>query len=166
MNRCLSERVMLRIYTQEGTLAERGHLRVCADCAERYDAFEEDLQTIGAVLEAPPVAEVRHPLLSWRVRWLSAATAGLAMAAVVASVVWLRPPAPVQVAARSGNVTAFADDVSAALFASTEGDVTPRLAAEAPYLEAALEAGWPCTQARFLRGDCNDQLSALLIEEE
>jgi hypothetical protein len=166
MNQCLSERTMLRIYTHDGTAVERWHLRMCADCAERYDEFEEDLQTIGAVLEAPPVAEVRHRLLSWRMRWLSAATAGVAVAALVWSVAWLRPQPPLQLASRSGSVTAFADDVSAALFATTDADATPRLAEDAPYLEAALEAGRPCTQARFLSGDCNDQLSALLIEEE
>jgi hypothetical protein len=166
MNQCLNERSMVRILTHDGTAVERWHLRLCADCAERYDELEEDLQTIGAVLEAPPVAEVRHRLLSWRMRWLAAATAGVAVAALALSVIWLRPQTPTQLALRSGSVTAFADDVSTALFATTDADAAPRFSEEAPYLEAALEAGWPCTQARFLTGDCNDQLSALLIEEE
>src|ERR1019366_2231917 len=46
MNRCLSERALLRAHMAEATGAEHAHLRLCADCAERFDALVEDLHAI------------------------------------------------------------------------------------------------------------------------
>ncbi len=166
MNRCLSERAMLRVYLEEGTAAERSHLRLCAACAQSYDAFVDDLQVIGDVLAntpPPPRAASRAPGVHFG--WVPA-TVMAALLAVVASVVLLHRSAPEQIAARSPNVSAFAADVSAALFASPgAGDILPA-DFETSYLDAALEAGVACTQERYFNGECADQLSALFLESE
>ena len=54
MKRCLSERALVRLYLREGTATQQFHLRMCADCAERYEQLVGDLDTISQVLEAPP----------------------------------------------------------------------------------------------------------------
>ena len=165
MNRCPNEYALVRIYTHEGTAAEQSHLRFCADCAERYDLLVEDLATIGQALDAPPAAELRERA-PWRMRWVPAAAACVALLAVAFGLARLREPSRMQVASRTASSSAFAADLSAALFASSEVDALPQLAAETPYLEAALDAGRPCTQDGFLSGECSDQLSALLSEGE
>jgi len=163
MTRCLNESALLRLHMRESVAAERSHLRLCADCAERYERLVEDLETIGRVLEAAPPALERREARAWRAGWLPvAAAACAAVLVVVAGGVWRRGPAPV--AARAGNMSAFADDLSAALFASADPSALLPLAADAPYVTAALQAGQPCTQERFFTGECNDQVSALLIE--
>ncbi len=166
MNRCLSERALLRVCMREGTAAEHSHLRRCADCAERQDQFAEDLETIERALAVAPlhVAKVRR--LAWRpAAWMSAAVACAALGVLVLGVAWLRPSPPVQVEQASA-VSTFAADLSAALFPMNDTGATLQLAAEAPYLEAALEMGQPCTQERFFAGECDDQLSPGLIETD
>ncbi len=61
-------------------------------------------------------------------------------------------------------MSAFAADVSEAVFATAGAGDVVQLAQETPYVRAALEADWPCTQDQFLGGECTDQLSALLFE--
>jgi len=56
MNRCLSERALFDITAGEGSAAQHAHLRLCPDCAERYDEFTDDLQAISGVLIHPPLA--------------------------------------------------------------------------------------------------------------
>jgi hypothetical protein len=163
MNRCLGERALLRNYLHEGTAAEQSHLRQCADCAERYELLTEDLETIDQALDAPPLAA--EPRRAWPLRWVPAAAVGMAVVALLLGVAWLRRPAPV--AAHPTGLAVFVADVSDALFATGEANALPQIAAaETSYLDAALDAGHPCTRERFLAGDCSDQLSALLIDSE
>jgi len=166
MSRCLNEAALLRIHTRESVADERSHLRLCADCAERYKLLVQDLETIGRVLEAPPLgAENRRRSPSWRLQWMPVATAACAaLLVMVVGVAWLQRRVPVQVAARPSGVSAFADDLSAALFAGADTNTLPQLGGDAPYVEAALQAGQPCTQERFFTGECNDQVSALLMD--
>jgi hypothetical protein len=141
-------------------------LRLCADCAQRYEQFVEDLDTIGLVLATPPpasaVARVWWPR---QTQLMAAATACTLLVAVALGVAWLRQPSRVDAATPRHNTEAFAADLSDALFASDITGVSS-VAAEAPYLEAALDAGQPCSGDRFLAGECNDALSAYLIEDD
>jgi hypothetical protein len=165
MNHCLSERMLFRIYLHERLGTERAHLRLCADCAERYDDLTEDLETISRVLEAPPPASKIRGVSPWW-RWVGVATACTALIALVVGVTQPRDEAGIEVAAGTSAVSAFAADLSAALFATSGTHARRQFAEEAPYLTAALEAGEPCTRDRFLTGECNDQLSALLMDSD
>jgi hypothetical protein len=170
MKRCLSERALLRVYSRDGTAAEREHLQLCPDCAERYDALAEDLSLLQRTLEEPePAAAGHHVSFPFRLGWVPVAAAAAALLALIVGVQWLRQPmsGTVQVASRSSNVSAFAADVSAALFANNDARTTVALASnDAPYLQAALDAGSPCTRDRYLNGECDDQLSALILESD
>ena len=89
MNRCLNERALLRMYTHESTAAERSHLRLCADCAERYDLFTEELEAIGHVLQSPPRLAI-EPRRLWSIQmpWVPATAGCLALLALVLGVAW------------------------------------------------------------------------------
>jgi hypothetical protein len=165
MKRCLSERALVRLYVHEGTATQQFHLRMCADCAKRYEQLVGDLDTIGQVLEAPPAAKIgRAPL--WGLRWMPAAITCAALAVLILDAAWLRRSSPVEVAERASSASAFAADLSDALFGSSEVSTSPAAGPEAPYLEAALEAGQPCTRDRLLTGECSDEVSAFLAEGE
>ena len=116
------------------------------------------------LLDAPPLAAESRRRSPWQLQWVPiAATACAALLVVVVGVAWLQRSVPVQVAAHSSSVSAFADDLSDALFASADANAL-QWAADAPDVAAALQAGQPCTQERFFTGECNDQVSALLID--
>ena len=169
MKRCLSERALLQVHNRDGTAVQKEHLRLCADCVERYDQLVEDLEVLHHVLEAaPPPVEVRRAGV-FSIGWVPVTAAAVALLAIVVSVRLLREPAtpPVQVASRSTAVSAFAADVSAALFADSAPTTTVAFATtDAPYLQAALDVGSPCTRDRYFGGECDDQLSALILEGE
>ncbi len=166
MKQCLSERALVRLYLREGTATQQFHLRMCADCAERYEQLVGDLDAIGQVLKAPPpVGEIGRASL-WRLRWAPAAVACVLLVVLVLDAVWLRPSSPVEVAVRTSSVSAFATDLSDALFGPSDANAIPPVAVEASYLEAALEAGQPCTRERLLTGECSDEVSAFLTEGE
>ena len=167
MNRCLRERALLGISAGEGTTAQHAHLRVCADCAERYDALTDDLKAISDVLvQVPPAAIAPRHVPEMLLRWVPVAAAAAMLLAVGLAVTQLQAPVPVQVATRSGNVPAFAADVSAAVFAGDDDSATIQIASDAPYLRAALEAGLPCAQVGVFEGECDDQISALAFESD
>jgi len=170
MKRCLSERALFRVRSQDGTAAEREHLQVCPDCAQRYDALDEDLSLLQRVLEErEPAAAVQHLSPRLRLGWMTLAAAAAAVLALVVSVPLLHQPtpAPVQTAVRHSSVSAFAADVSAALFANNDATTAVALATtDAPYLQAALDAGAPCTRERYFNGECDDQLSALILDSD
>jgi len=165
MNRCLNERALVRMLSREETAAERCHVRLCADCAERYDELVEDLDKIGQTLVAVPPGVVRRmPMV--RVPWLPAAIACATVLAVVLDVAWVRRSSPLRLATRTSNIAAFTSDLSDALFATSDGNIVAQLPGDTPYLDAALEAGRPCSSEQFLAGECNDEVSAWLVEEE
>ena len=168
MNECLNERTLLQVYAHDGTVAERQHLRLCADCAERYEKLAEDLDTLCHILAAPPSRRAVPRANPLRIGWVPVAAAAVALLAVVVGVPWLRQeaPAPTQIAAPRAAVAAFAADVSAALFADSTSTLTVALATSDTYLQAALDTGSPCTRDRYLTGTCDDQLSVLLFESE
>ncbi|HEX7406792.1 MAG TPA: hypothetical protein VF515_03970 [Candidatus Binatia bacterium] len=164
MNRCLSEPALLRACQKEATGVEHAHLRLCADCAERYDALVDDLHAIDAILtKTPPPTLLTSRLPRWRMGWAPVAAFVVLLAAIV-SVISLRRPTPLPMTSRSTNVSGFAADVSAALFASADAGDFPQVESEPADLGVALEAGWACTQDRYFNGECNDQLSVLLFE--
>jgi hypothetical protein len=166
MNRCLNERALVALHTREATPAQQAHVRLCADCAERYDSVVADLKTIGRVLKTPPPAwEARRVLASW-VRWVPAAIACAALLLVILDVAWVRRLSPMQGARRVDHDVTFAADLSNALFAAVDANSIQPNIIEVSYLDAALDAGHPCTQDRYLNGDCNDDVSALMIEDE
>jgi len=169
MKRCLSERALLQVHNREGTAVQQEHLRLCADCVERYDQLVEDLEALHGVLQAaPPAVEVRRAV-PFSIGWVPVAAAAVALLAIVGGVRLLRAPTapPVQVASRGTAVSAFAADVSAALFADGAPTTTGALATtDAPYLQAALDSGSLCTRDRYFGGECDDQLSALILESE
>lgn len=169
MTRCMSERALLRFHSRDGAAAEREHLRLCADCAERYDQLVEDLDALHHVLEAPPPAAAVRRVMPLPIRWAPIAAAAVLLITIVVSVAGRRPPAsvPVQVATRGTAVSAFAADVSDALFANSDSTATAALpTVETSYLQAALDAGSLCTRDRYFSGECDDQLSALLFESD
>ena len=165
MNHCLDEPALLRVCMEEGPASEQWHVRSCRECGQRYGRLAEDLASIRHVLvdSPPPRVVTRHPLPRPG-RWMAAAAACAALLLWGVRIAHVRDVSP-SAAASDGSITAFADDLSAALF---EGDVGrfPQLALDEPYVEAALTAGQPCTRDAFLAGECNDQLSAFTTEEE
>jgi hypothetical protein len=168
MRQCLTKRLLVQVATGEGSLAEHAHLRLCADCSERYDALVEDLGLIGRIFEAPPPAGLR-----WRAGirslgvMLPAAAVLLAVLALAVGVGQWRTLAPLPMPTGSReSLSALAADVSTALFAPADAATLPQLAAETGELQAALDAGRPCTQEEFLSGECDDQLQALVFESE
>ena len=167
MKRCLSERALLEVHSRDGTAVQQEHLRLCADCAERYDQLTEDLEVLHHALEAaPPAVEVRRVVPFW-IGWVPMAAAAVALLAIVVSALLLREPTtpPVQIVSRSNTVSAFAADVSAALFEDSAPTTTVAFTTtDAPYLQAALNVGSPCTRDGYFSGECDDQLSALLFE--
>ncbi len=180
MNRCLNERALLDVAIGEGTAAQHAHLRLCADCAERHDAFSEDLQVIGdALVQAPGrlpdlaahsgqrqrfmrKSAPANPL----VRWVPIAAAATVLLAVGLTLTLQRAPSAIQVSSHSGNVPAFAADVSEALFADGDDTDNGQMGSDAPYLQAALEGDLPCTQERFYNGECDDQVLALVLDND
>ena len=166
MNRCLGERGLLRVHSREGSAAERRHLQLCADCAEHYEQLVEDLETIGRALERPAPAGEGSRALAGRVPWMPVAVACATLLAVIVDVAWIRRSSPVRLVAQTRSVSAFATDLSDALFAPNTETSVARLPREAPFLDAALDAGRPCTRSEFLAGECDDQLSALFVEGE
>ncbi len=113
---------------------------------------------------ASPPRVLPRPVFGASVSWATAAAALILLVGFAWGVGWWVSDEPVSLATRTANVSAFAADVSAALFATNDATGLLQLASDAPDLQAALEAGWPCTQARFLNGECDDQVSALFFE--
>ena len=79
MSSCLSDRALMRVLAELGTLAEDAHLAACALCAARYCRLRGEMDMIRHVLvttpepSAPAVAAPR-----WRVPGLvEAAVVGL-----------------------------------------------------------------------------------------
>jgi len=166
MNHCLSEPALLRVCMDEGTAAEQWHVRSCRECARRHARLSDDLGAIRRVLvDSPlPVVQTRHPLPRPG-RWMAAAAACAALLLWGVRVVRVHDGASAPAAAPAGSFAAFADDLSAALFESDTSRFS-QAALDAPYVEAALTAGQPCTRDGFFSGECNDQLSAFASEEE
>lgn len=166
MRRCLNERALLRVYLNEPTADDAFHLRMCADCAERYDAFVDDLEAIDAALSGtPPPAVARRVVSPWRAGWVPAAALAAAVAVVVGMTV-MRSAAPPETATHRTTVSQFAADVSDAVFASAADSEEFATAADAPDLGAALDAGRPCTREQILEGECNDDVSVLLFASD
>ncbi len=164
MNGCLNERALLALYCGEENPKGRSHLRFCADCAERYDALAEDLELIETTLNGPPPARTPARGLPLRPPLLAAAALGTFAAAVI-GIIALHHSTPPQTVARRATLSAFASDVSEAVFANPALNDLSQVASDTPYARAAREADWPCTQDRFLEGECTDQLTALLFED-
>jgi len=166
MNHCLDEPTLLRVSMEEGTAAEQWHVRSCRECGQRYTRLVADLASIRHVLvdTPPPRIVTRHPLPRPG-RWMAAAAACAALLLWGIRVAHVHDGMSPSLTEPNGSLTALADDLSAALF---ESDVNryPQLALDAPYVEAALTAGQPCTRDGFYAGECNDQLSAFTTEEE
>lgn len=165
MKQCLTKRALVRVATREGSVAEHGHLQLCADCSERYDALVEDLDAIGRIFEAPPPAGLRWRAALPLTAMLPAAATLLAVIALAVGVGQWRTAGPAPAASRE-SLSLLAADVSAALFAPAAAATLPQLAAVTPDVQGALDTGRPCTQEQFLSGACDDQLQALVFEGE
>src|ERR1700690_2295375 len=100
MNRCLRDRALSRITAGGGTPAQRAHLRVGPDCAERDDGLADDVAAIGNVLvQGPPTGyAVSH--MPGVFSWAPLAAAAAVLLAVGLTLTRLLAPMPVQVAAR------------------------------------------------------------------
>jgi hypothetical protein len=163
MMRCLDERRLFLLHINDGTSAERAHLRLCADCAERYDALVDDLARIGSALKSPPprmLAPARP--FSPRAPQLVFVGAGVMIAVVALASSWLLRPAPMQVAAAPANVGAFVDEVSVALFQVGDSETGVSIDGDISAVRTALSGRYPCTTAQSLSEECDDELSALL----
>ena len=160
---CLSERRFLSVQAGEGTAADYNHLRLCADCAERYDALLEDLELIGEVLKAPPPRlPATAGAFSSRVPRLAVAGVGVTIlaAVLVAGGVWRR--SAVSVLPEPANVGGLAEEISIALLSAD--DLLPASAPgpDVSEMHAALSGRWPCPSVESASGECDDDLSALL----
>lgn len=162
MSRCLSERALVRLQMKEGGADEHAHLLACGDCTRRFNRLGDDLRVIHEVLTAaPPAAVARHRLPNVFGAWVPAAALSVAVVAILVSLIWPRLPVAPQGAGHNGSVSAFATDVSTAVFAGAATAEPLEIASDAPYLRAAFEEGWPCTGEQFFAGECDDQVSAL-----
>ncbi|HVN86135.1 MAG TPA: hypothetical protein VMW17_14950 [Candidatus Binatia bacterium] len=165
-NRCLNERELLALYTREETSKAQSHVRECADCRERYESLVADLQTIGRVLDAPPPAWEDRPASVWRMPWIPVAVGAAAILLLMLNVSSMHQSPSLRAAWNGSPVSAFTTDLSDALFATGDANAVPEMFTDASYLDAALDAGSSCTRERFMSGDCDDQLSALMIESD
>jgi len=166
MSRCLPEDTLLMLYSGEGSDAERAHLRSCQACEARHARLGDDLQLIDRVLsEAPPQRTSAHRLAPRGLRWMPVAAALAGIVAFVMGVSRLWSPPSVQVAAATASVSVFAEDVSAALFATPEPPMLEMASSNMAHLQAALTGGWPCTGAQLLNGECNDQYDEVLEDD-
>jgi anti-sigma factor RsiW len=128
---CLTERALVRVLADLGTVAERAHLATCPACAARCRRMTDELDTIRQVLaaRAEPVAASAAP--GRRSRWLPAAA--MVTALLAGGLVWMEvalwkgvlpPKAPsVTEEAESEQVTQALASLSAALF-SVSGEPT------------------------------------------
>ena len=162
MTRCLRERRLLLIQAGEGTPAEHAHLRLCADCVERYDALFDDLELIGQVLKAPP-PRLPAPAgaFSSRVPRLALAGVGVSILAVALIAGGLRRQSSVDVAAGFPSVGRMAEEVSLALLSTDDVMPAAVTGSDGGDVRAALSGRWPCPSADSLGGECDDELSVL-----
>jgi hypothetical protein len=151
MKRCLLKRALLLCAAGEGTNEQLLHIAACNSCQGRYLRFVRDLATIEQVLRetAPPQATAATNVFRPN-PWFSVAAA-VAMLVILVWGVWrFRQPSEsglVSNPARQEAIVQFLqDEVSPALFLMTERRefVVPAPVADARYLEAALNDGWPC----------------------
>jgi len=162
MNRCLTDQLLLQLHAGEATAEQRFHVRICADCAERYEELAGDLATITRTLAGPP-PRVLRTLPLWRHRAVLGTLACAASALCATMMVWRLNAVSHRTTVSPSTVAAFADDVSAAVFTPTD---TAALTFDTSVLAAALDGGRPCTGAGVLSGDCTDEVSALAADDE
>jgi len=185
MNRCLDDRALLLAAIGEGSTEECAHLASCRSCGSRCAQLKSDLDVLSTALRGVPPRLAPAPSSHYTNRFWVGALAMAATVTVIVALQWLRRPpgtelarvgAAPSAATRSRDVSAYAEEVSAAMFDTAADrrlssgifDVAPRdngqrLTPEAATLEDALDAGSPCTGQRFMSGDCNDYVSALFF---
>ncbi|HZP37179.1 MAG TPA: hypothetical protein VFE48_11915 [Methylomirabilota bacterium] len=126
MTPCLSDDALTRIHADLGSIVERAHLAGCPACTARSRRIRRDLELITAVLRDTPEPIARHAPARGSRRWLPAAVALSAVAAVllvrVEVAVWRAATPPPSMPPQ--EVAAILSDVSASLF-SLSGDPTP-----------------------------------------
>jgi len=76
MERCLSEKALVLLHSDEGSESDRAHLESCLSCARRYRELSNELGTIVAALKQPPPPLIpRHRFAYPRLGWSLAAAA-------------------------------------------------------------------------------------------
>jgi hypothetical protein len=76
MQRCLSEKALVLLHSDEGSESDRAHLETCLSCARRYRELSNELGTIVAALKQPPPPLIpRHRFAYPRLGWSLAAAA-------------------------------------------------------------------------------------------
>ena len=166
MTRCLRDDALLMLSCGDGSAAERAHLGSCAACDARYAQLTNDLSLIGRALSEPPPRTSAYRLHPRGIRWIPAAAAVAGMLVLVMGVTQFWSPSPVQVATQTASVSAFVDDVSSALFATSNEVALAESPSDMAHLQAALAGGWPCTRDQLYNGECDDQLAAVAWTEE
>jgi hypothetical protein len=185
MNRCLDDRVLLLAAIGEAGTEDCTHLASCRPCSSRYAQLKGDLDVLSTALRGVPPRLAPAPSSHYTNRFWVASLAMAATVTVIVALQWLRRPAGTELAGvgaepaaatRSRDVSAYAEEVSAAMFDTAADrrlssgifdvatrDNGQRLTPDAATLEDALDAGSPCTGQRFMSGDCNDYVSALFF---
>ena len=155
MSRCVSDRVLLRLYVGDGTAGQRAHVRACVACVDRAEQLRRDVGRITQVLMTMPGA---HSIRGPRARgWLPAwGLAGLAVSvAVRVSVTLWRPPPAAPPAGRAPDMESLLEEISTVIF-SVSGDPSavtePDPLGQSGTLEA-LDRG--CDAADWLEGTCS-----------
>ncbi len=153
MNRCLSDRALLRLHVGGGRSAQQYHVDGCWRCADRAERLRRDVDRITWVL-----AETLepHPIRAGMTRrWLPAISLALvAVAAVVwvESAVW-RAATPVTLVEPPTEAAPLLRDISTVMF-SISGDPTISGADLLADLTQSWEMDAVCDLVDWLDGAC------------
>ena len=176
MKTCLTKRALLLCVGGDGTDEQLDHIASCEYCRGRYLRFVRDLETIECVLgEGLPLSSATPADfgMPWRNRWLPLAAAFAATVVLVWGIGRLQQPAAPDLVSSGEEEEDVApllqDDESPLLLAMADRRefVVPASVADARYLEAALNDGWPCEwQDEFFPPTCEFYPISLAFEEQ
>jgi hypothetical protein len=168
MSSCLSDRALMRVLAELGTLAEDAHLAACALCAARYCRLRGEMDMIRHVLvttpepSAPAVAAPR-----WRVPGLAALSAVVLVSALlwIEVAVWktiesTSDPEPGQ---QLADVLA---NVSSALLSVDGEPASVRASSLLTALDHGSEPDGVCDEAASPESGCASALSGLEETED
>lgn len=119
MNRCLTEKTLLLLYDEKGTVFQRDHLQECGTCSARYERLTRDLEAISQALRQPPPPDaVGYCFGPIGPRWLPATVAAAILATVLLSQIGpiSNPPPSGRKGVGDAEIWAFLEGVSADLF--------------------------------------------------